>query len=107
MERIREWPIKMFWYTKKCGKTIEEIIDSDPEWLWWAVKTFQNLTPKQAKYYKEVTGHEIPEHYIQDVTPYEYEKGDPESMYMDLCMNQDLDFTIRKWRGVQLSFFKT
>lgn len=102
---MREWPIKYYWYTKKKGKTIEEIIDTDPSWLDWAIKEFQNLTPKQAQYYKQKTGKQLKSIYIQDVEPYEYIKGDPEGLYMDLCENQNLEYTLRKWRGEQLSIF--
>lgn len=104
-DRIREWPIVRFWYTQKNGKTIEEIIDTDPDWLWWAIREFQNLTPKQAEYYQLRTGKKLSPHYIQDVTPYEYQSGDPGGLYMDLCRSQNLEYTLRKWRGEQLSIF--
>ena len=67
-DRIREWPIVRFWYTKKNGKTIEEIIDTDPDWLWWAIREFQNLTPKQAEYYQLRTGKKLSLYYIPYLT---------------------------------------
>ena len=102
---MREWPIVKFWYTKKNGKTIEEIIDTDPQWLCWAIKEFQNLTPKQAEYFFKRTGKRLKQTYIQNVEPYLYQKGDPEGLYMDLCENQNLEYTLRKWRGEQLNIF--
>ena len=102
---MREWPIVRFWYTKKKGKTIEEIIDTDVDWLNWAIKEFQNLTPKQAKYYELKTKKKLNPKYIQDVEPYEWKNGDPDNLYMDLCNNQDLRYTLRKWRGEQLNIF--
>lgn len=102
---MREWPIVRFWYTKKKGKTIEEIIDTDVDWLNWAIKEFQNLTPQQAKYYELRTKRKINPKYIQDVEPYEWKNGDPDNLYMDLCNNQDLRYTLRKWRGEQLNIF--
>ena len=102
---MREWPIVKFWYTRKKGKTIEEIIDTDPDWLIWAIKEFQNLTPKQAKYYELKTKKKLNPKYIQDVEPYEWKSGDSDELYMDLCENQNLEYTLRKWRGEQLNLF--
>ena len=102
---MREWPIVEFWYTRKKGKTIEEIIDTDVDWLNWAIKEFQNLTPKQAQYYEARTKKKINPKYIQDVEPYEWLPGDPDGLYMDLCENQNLEYTLRKWRGEQLKLF--
>lgn len=102
---MREWPIKFWWYTRKKGLTIEETIDKDLDWFCWAVKEFQNVTPKQAEYFKQKTGKCINPKYIQDVEPYEYKPGDPEQLYMELCETQDLTCTLRKYRGEQLSMF--
>ena len=102
---MREWPIKFWWYTRKNGLTIEETIDKDLDWFCWAVKEFQNVTPKQAEYFKLKTGKAINPKYIQDVEPYEYKPGDPEQLYMELCETQDLTGTLRKYRGEQLSMF--
>lgn len=102
---MREWPIVKFWYTRKKGKTIEEIIDTDPDWLIWAIKEFQNLTPKQAKYYELKTKKKLNPKYIQDVEPYEWKSGDSDELYMDLCETQNLEYTLRKWRGEQLNLF--
>ncbi|MBR5297531.1 MAG: hypothetical protein IKU29_06665 [Parabacteroides sp.] len=102
---MREWPIVRFWYTQKQGKTIEEIIDQDIDWFEWALKEFQNVTPSQANHYHKVTGKKIPQKFIQDVEPYLWQKGDRDGLYMDLCRTQDLEGTLRKWRGEQLSLF--
>ena len=102
---MREWPIKFFWYTRKKGKTIEEVIDTDPDWLEWAIREFQNLTPSQAEYYEKRIGKKLSKKFIQDVEPYEWKPGDPDEMYLDLCYAQDLEKTIRKWRGRQLELF--
>jgi hypothetical protein len=100
---MREWPIVKWWYTRKKGLTIEETIDKDLSWFCWAVKEFQNVTPSQAKYFEEKTGKKLPARYIQDVEPYEWQPGDPEQLYMELCETQDLDGTLLKYRGKQLS----
>ena len=71
----------------------------------WSIGAFQNVTPAQAQYFKKITGKDIPEEAIQDVTPYEYQEGDPEQLYIDLCTTQDLDKTLQKYRGVQLNLF--
>lgn len=102
---MREWPIVRWWYTKKKGLTIEETIDKDLDWFCWAVKTFQNVTLSQAKHFEKKTGKKLNPKYIQDVEPYEYKIGDPESLYMELCETQDLAGTLRKYRGEQLSMF--
>lgn len=102
---MREWPIVRWWYTRKKGLTIEKTIDTDLDWFCWAVRNFQNVTPKQAEYFKQKTGKSINPKYIQDVEPYEYKIGDPEKLYMELCETQDLIGTLRKYRGEQLSIF--
>lgn len=104
-DRNYEWPITKFWYTKKAGQTIEHIIDTDISWFEWAVSNFQNVTPSQASYYEKKTGRRMNPRYIQDVTPYEYKKGDPDQMYMELCECQDLNKMILKYRGIQLELF--
>lgn len=95
---MREWPITKFWYTKYKGKTIEWIIDHDPSYLCWCIKTFQNITPSQAQYFKNRWNKEIRSEFIQDVEPYEWQKGDPDNLYMELCENQDLERTLKKYR---------
>lgn len=100
-----EWPVVMMWYTKQAGHTIEEIIDRDISFFEWMVRTFQMITPKQADYYRMRTGKTIPAGYIQDVTPYQWEKGDPEKLYMEICDTQDLEGTLLKYRGKQLNLF--
>ena len=104
-DRNSEYPIVRFWYTKQSGRTIEEIIDREPSFIEWAIKVFQNVTPSQAQYFKKVTGKDIPEEAIQDVQPYEWQEGDTEQLYIDLCKTQDLDRTLQKYRGVQLNLF--
>ena len=102
---MREWPIVRWWYTRKKGLTIEETADKDLEWLCWAIKTFQNVTPEQARYIEEKTGKKMNPKYIQDVEPYEWQTGDSEELYMDICTSQDLKGTLRRYRGEQLSIF--
>ena len=99
---MREWPVKSMWYTKHKGKTIEWIIDHDVTYFVWMVKTFQNVTPGQAQHYKEKYKKNIPAQYVQDVEPYEWKKGDPEEMYMELCDCQDLQYVYDKYRGRSL-----
>lgn len=105
-DRRSEYPISRFWYTKQAGRTIEEIIDRDPNFLEWAVATFQNLTPQQAKYFESKTLKVVPEECIQDVVPYEYQEGDPMELYMELCdSGKSLDEILHKYRGIQLNLF--
>ena len=105
-DRQAEWPIVRFWYTRYKGLTIEELIDKHLDFFLWAVATFQNVTPKQAEYYFQKTGKRLNPIVIQDVEPYEWQKGDPEeALYMELCETQDLRGTLRKYRGEQLNLF--
>lgn len=104
-DRKGEWPIVRFWYTKKKGQTIEEIIDKDLNWFLWAVTTFQNVTPQQADYFYKKTGKKLNPKLIQNVEPYEWKSGDTENLYMELCDCQDLTKTLRKYRGEQLELF--
>jgi hypothetical protein len=71
-----EAPITKFWYSRKAGQTIEEIIDTDPQWFIWAVQQFQNVTPQQAAYFEQKYGMELPENVIQDVPPYNPDSGE-------------------------------
>lgn len=103
--RKGEWPIVRFWYTKKKGLTIEEVIDKDLDWFIWATVTFQNVTPKQAEYFFQKTGKKLNSKLIQNVEPYEWKFGDSEDLYMELCECQDLVKTLRKYRGEQLKLF--
>ena len=102
-----EWPIVMIWYTKHAGQTIERIIDSDIPYFEWMVQKFQLVTPQQAEYYKLRTNQEIPQEYIKDVTPYQWQKGDPDELYMHLCQTGDLKGTLDKFRNInkQLDLF--
>lgn len=105
--RRYEWPIVSFWYTRKEGQTIEQIIDTDVTFFEWAVSNFQNVTPKQAAYYTEKTGRVVPAQAIQDVEPYEWRKGDPEKLYMELCETQNLKDCLYRYRGAeQLDLFQ-
>lgn len=99
VDRNAEWPIVKFWYTKKKGQTIEHIIDTDISFFEWSVRTFQNVTPSQAEYYKRKTGKSLNPRVIQDVEPYDWRPGDPESLYLELCDSQDFRRAIRKYRG--------
>ena len=103
--KLREYPIVRFWYTKYSGMTIEEIIDKDIDFFLWAVSSFQNVTPQQAKYFEKKTGKVLNPRVIVDVEPYEYVKGDPEEMYMEICNTQNLQSAILKYRGIQTSLF--
>lgn len=89
-ESRHEYPISFIWYTKHAGKTIEWIMDHDPSYFVWMLKTFQDVTPPQADHFYSRYKKRIPKQYIQDVEPYTYQKGDPEEMYMELCTNRDL-----------------
>ena len=93
-----EYPIVFFWYTKYKGKAIEWIIDHDPEYICWCIKTFQDITPAQAQYFKNRWHKEIRSEFIQDVKPYEWQKGDPDNLYMELCETRDLEGTLKKYR---------
>lgn len=103
--RRSEWPVVRFWYTKKKGQTVEEIIKSDITFFEWMVSNFQNVTPQQARVYNQLTNKKLPTEVIQDVEPYEWQKGDPEALYTELCKTQDLRGTIAKYRGQQLTMF--
>lgn len=104
--RNSEWPIVKFWYTQHAGRTIEEIIDKSPSFLEWAIKNFQNVTPRQAEYFTRRTGKIIPQEAIQDVTPYEYISSDPPELYEELCKpGAVLEKVLQKYRGVQLNLF--
>ena len=99
-DRRSEWPIVRWWYTTKKGQTMEEVIDKDIDFFLWAVTTFQNVTPAQAEYFTQKTGKVLNKILIQDVEPYEWQKGDPEELYMELCDTQDLKGTLEKYRGI-------
>lgn len=78
-----EYPITKFWYSRKAGQTIEEIIDTDPTWFIWAVETFLDVTPVQAAYFKEKYGMDLPDHVIKDLPPYTYSKDKPYPGYSE------------------------
>lgn len=104
--RRSEWPIVRYWYTRYKGLTIEQIIDKNVDYFRWLVATFQNVTPKQAEYYFQKTGRRLNPKVIQDVEPYEWQPGDPEeTLYAEICETQDLQGTLRKYRGEQLNLF--
>ena len=103
---MREFPIQKFWYGKGAAyKSIEELMEKNPGWFIWAVETFQDLTPQQAEHFKEVYGMDLPEDVIcsrelldkiNNGKPYEYQKGDTEEMYKELC-RQYADATKQEW----------
>ena len=102
----REYTITKWWYTSQRGKTIEETIDTNLPFFLWAVKTFQDVTPSQAKYFADkYPGHRIPEQWIRDVTPYDHVKNDPEVMYHDLCWSNNLELEISRYRGIEETLF--
>ena len=92
---MREFPIKKFWYGKGAAcKDIEELIEKNPTWFIWAVEKFQDVTPTQAKHFKELFKMDLPDEVIcsQELLdringglPYEYKKGDSEEVYKELC----------------------
>lgn len=101
-----EYPIVKFWYTKHAGWTIEELIDKDVTFFEWVVKTFQDVTPKQAEYYYKKTGKKVPEECIRDVEPYLWEKPDGElEPYMTICKTNDLQGALLRFRGHQYNLF--
>mgnify|MGYP003302887496 CR=1 FL=1 len=105
-DRRNEWPISKWWYTQYAGKTFEQAVLMDYTFIKWAIETFQNVTPKQAEFYEKITGDVVPEQAIQNVEPYEWQKGDPEELYMELCENQNLELTLNKYRKKsQLTLF--
>lgn len=84
-----EWPVLKMWYGKMAGKTIEEIIDTQPRYFIWMVKAFQDVTVTQAKHFQDKYEMELPPEVIQDVTPYEYiYKHSPEGEYERLCKGE-------------------
>lgn len=101
-----EYPIVRFWYTRHAGQTIERIIDTDPEYFEWAVRTFQDVTPAQAEHYRIRTGCTVPMGYVRDVVPYEWQPGDGElEPYMTICRTGDLEGALRRYRGCQYTLF--
>ena len=101
-----EYPIVFYWYTKRQGRTIEWIIDNDPGFFEWVVRTFQDVTPSQAQYYKQKTGKTVPKECIQNVEPYDRKPGDPEGLYPELCKTRNLQATLFKYRqGCQMGLF--
>ena len=103
--RRKEWPVTHMWYTKKCGMTMEEIIDTDPDFFIWMVETFQNITPNQADHFYRKAGFRVPDECIQDVEPYDHRTTDPVKLYMELCDTQDYTGTMKKYRVEQLNLF--
>ena len=80
-------------------------MEKNPRWFIWAVETFQDLTPSQAKHFAEVYGMELPNNLIcsQELldelnggVPYEYRKGDSEETYKELCRKY-ADATGQEW----------
>ena len=82
-----ESPVVKMWYGKMAGRTIEEIIDTKPDYFIWMVEQFQDITVDQARYFKEKYGMELPPDVIapSDTIPYEHTKDSPEGEYIDIC----------------------
>ena len=84
-----EWPVLKMWYGKMAGKTIEEIIDTQPTYFIWMVKAFQDVTVTQAKHFQDKYEMELPPEVVRDVPPYEYiYKHSPEGEYERLCKGE-------------------
>lgn len=102
MERVREYPIVRFWYSKAARfKSIEELMDNDPDYFLWALGAFQNITVDQANHFEEKYGLKIPPKFVEDVPPYEHMKGDPVELYQELCdfPRPSLDEVLTKYRS--------
>lgn len=99
---MREYPVVYLWYGKKAYRPIEEIMKDDVDYFFWLLEKFQNVTVEQAEYFKGLYGADIPNLFIENVKPYEYLKGDPEELYLELCKfpRPDLEETLRKYRKV-------
>ena len=103
---MREFPIKKFWYGKGAAcKDIEELMEKNPKWFLWAVETFQDLTPAQAKHFEKVYGMDLPKSLvcpqklldeINGGLPYEFKKGDSEEVYKEMCRKY-ANATNQKW----------
>lgn len=92
---MREFPIKKFWYSKGAAyKSIEELMEKNPGWFIWALEHFQDVTPQQAKRFKELYDEDLPPEVIcsqelldkiNNGEPYEFKKGDSGDIYKELC----------------------
>lgn len=80
-----EWPVTKMWYGKMAGHTIEDIIENNVSYFIWMVKAFQDVTVKQAKFFRDKWGMDLPEEVIKDVPPYTYSRKAPEKEYESLC----------------------
>ena len=68
---MREIPVTKMWYSKAARfKSTEEWIDQDPEHFIWAVDRFLDVTPKQAEYFKNKWGMDLPQEVVRDVEPF-------------------------------------
>lgn len=96
----REPPVLRFWYGKGAKyKSIEELIDNNPSWFIWAVDTFQDITPKQAKYWQDkYPGLDLPEEVIVDVDPFVPGPNNSENnrQYSQLCVQYRPEINSRK-----------
>lgn len=80
-----EWPVTRMWYGKMAGHTIEDIIENNVSYFIWMVKAFQDVTVKQAKFFRKKWEMDLPEEVIKDVVPYTYSRKAPEKEYERLC----------------------
>lgn len=80
-----EWPVTKMWYGKMAGHTIEDIIENNVSYFIWMVKAFQDVTVKQAKFFRDKWEMDLPEEVIKDVPPYTYSRKAPEKEYEMLC----------------------
>lgn len=80
-----EWPVTKMWYGKMAGHTIEDIIENNVSYFIWMVKAFQDVTVKQAKFFRDKWEMDLPEEVIKDVIPYTYSRKAPEKEYERLC----------------------
>ena len=84
-KHTREYPVAYLWYGKHAYEPIEQVIQLYPDYFFWMLETFQNVTPGQAAHFKVCYGEVIPPEAIEDVEPYYYIKKDPPELYQELC----------------------
>lgn len=65
----RKGPWKTFPFGKYKGRSVLDIIDEDLQYVMFTVKQFLNLSPRQAEYFYNKTGVDIPEEFIVEDSP--------------------------------------
>lgn len=82
-----EHPVTAMWYGKMAGKTIEEIIDTDPSYFVWMLSGFLDVTVQQAKYFEEKYGLALPENVIAppEISAWTHCEDTLENEYKELC----------------------